>query len=226
MTGTTVPPQAVSTVTGTTVPPQVVSTVTGTTVPPQVVSTVTGTTVPPQVVSTVTGTTVPPQVVSSVTGTTVPPQVVSTVTGTTVPPQVVSTVTGTTVPPHSPPLIDTVVLLQWPSIPAIGTLVHTVHVYSPAAPMGRMRLAPVIDILSEPGIVRFMVGEPARLLMVWTTHVRVLSEPETLNSTPRHLSSSDPALEWMVRSTPGIGSSREGRGGGRGVEAQRDEGTV
>ena len=81
--------------------------------------------------------------------------------------------------------------------------------------MGWMRLVPFTEILSGPGIVRFMVGEPARLLMVWATHVRVLSEPETSNSTPRHLSSPDPVLEWMVRSTPGIGSSREG-GGGKG----------
>ena len=80
--------------------------------------------------------------------------------------------------------------------------------------MGRMSLEPFTEILSEPGIVRYMVGEPARLLMVWATHVRVLSEPETSNSTPRHLSSPDPVLEWMIRSTPGIGSSREGRGGG------------
>ena len=73
----------------------------------------------------------------------------------------------------------------------------------------------------------WMWGRPTRLQVTTALHVMESGPPE--NTSSIQLPSPDPVLEWIIRSTPGTGSSREGRregegeGGRGGVEAQRDE---
>ena len=64
-----------------------------------------------------------------------------------------------------------------------------------------------------------MWGRPTRLQV--TTALHVMESGPSENTTPIQLSFPDPALEWIIRSTPGTGSSREGRREGEGEGEER-----
>ena len=101
----------------------------------------------------------------------------------------------------------TVSLVQWSTMSASGTSIHTLHVNSPISVLDILCIREIFVVLllvEFPFIIMIFRGA-SRLLTTLAAHVMELDI--LLKTALRQLSSPDPVNELIVMSTPGLGSS-------------------